>query len=241
MTARLADHAWPDVDRRAPGAVLAVPVGATEQHGPHLPLSTDTDIAVALAEGLARRRSSVLVAPPVAYGSSGEHTDFAGTMSIGRDAIELLLVELGRSASHTFRRMLMISTHGGNYDPVRRAELRLRAEGRDVQSFFPIWPGDAHAGRIETSLMLALDPVRVRLDRATVGVTDPLEKLLPRLCNDGVRKVSPNGVLGDPGGASADEGETLLRWALEQAVNLIDGWTESNAVRWSVPKQSRVR
>ena len=77
----LADLAWPDVaERAAAGAVLAVPLGSTEQHGPHLPLSTDTDIAVALCGRLASARSDVLIAPAVAYGSSGEHDGFAGTL-----------------------------------------------------------------------------------------------------------------------------------------------------------------
>ena len=70
----------------AAGALLAVPVAATEQHGPHLPLSTDTDLAVALCARLAAARPGVLAAPPLAYGASGEHEDFPGTLSIGRQA-----------------------------------------------------------------------------------------------------------------------------------------------------------
>ena len=101
MTGGLAGATWPEAERDMAGAVLAVPVGSTEQHGPHLPLSTDTDIAVALVERLAARRHDVVAAPAVAYGSSGEHAGFAGTLSIGREATELLLVELGRSASAT--------------------------------------------------------------------------------------------------------------------------------------------
>ncbi len=96
---RLADLSWPEIGQRAAaGAVLAVPVGSTEQHGPHLPLSTDTDIAVALCDRLAAARPDVLVAPPVGYGASGEHAGFPGTLSIGLGALELLLIELGRSA-----------------------------------------------------------------------------------------------------------------------------------------------
>jgi creatinine amidohydrolase len=221
--AAVGDLAWPDAEALAPGALLAVPVGATEQHGPHLPLSTDTDIAVALAEAL-RERRAVAVAPPLAYGSSGEHRDFAGTLSIGQQAIELVLVELGRSASATFARTLLISTHGGNAEPVRRAERRLRAEGRDVRAFFPRWSLDAHAGRAETSLMLALAPARVRLERAETGATEPLRELLARLVACGVRDVSENGVLGDPVGASAEEGRSLLARAVDQLVDFVDGW-----------------
>ena len=216
MTGGLAGATWPEAERDMAGAVLAVPVGSTEQHGPHLPLSTDTDIAVALVERLAARRRDVVAAPAVAYGSSGEHEGFAGTLSIGREATELLLVELGRSASATFAAVVLVSAHGGNRVPVERAERRLRAEGRRVLAVFPRWPGDAHAGRVETSLMLALHPDRVRRGLAEAGEAAPIEKLMPRLVAGGVRRVSANGVLGDPAGADAAEGRRLLDRAVEE-------------------------
>lgn len=218
MTGGLAGATWPEAERDMAGAVLAVPVGSTEQHGPHLPLSTDTDIAVALVERLAARRPDVVAAPAIAYGSSGEHAGFAGTLSIGREATELLLVELARSAAVTFAAVVLVSAHGGNRVPVRRAERRLRAEGRRVVAFFPRWPGDAHAGRIETSLMLALHPERVRRERARAGATAPIDELMPRLVTAGVRPVSANGVLGDPAGADAAEGRRLL----DRAVDALD-------------------
>ena len=208
----------------AAGALLAVPVGATEQHGPHLPLCTDTDLAVALCARLAAARPGVLVAPPLAYGGSGEHEDFPGTLSIGTEAVELLLVELGRSATRTFSRVLLVSTHGGNADAVRRAERRLRAESRDVRAWLPIWEGDAHAGRAETSLELALAPDRVRPGRAEAGNTRPLTELMPGLRRSGVRAVSPNGVLGDPAGASAAEGAALLARLGADLLAAVDAW-----------------
>jgi len=208
----------------AAGALLAVPVGATEQHGPHLPLCTDTDLAVALCARLAAARPGVLVAPPLAYGGSGEHEDFPGTLSIGTEAVELLLVELGRSATRTFSRVLLVSTHGGNADAVRRAERRLRAESRDVRAWLPIWEGDAHGGRAETSLELALAPDRVRPGRAEAGNTRPLTELMPELRRSGVRAVSPNGVLGDPAGASAAGGAALLARLGADLLAAVDAW-----------------
>lgn len=202
----LADQTWTGVT----GHVLLVPVGSLEQHGPHLPLSTDADIAVALAERTAGVLPGALVAPALAYGASGEHKGFRGTVSIGREALALLLVEACRSASASFSRIVLVSTHGGNAEPVRDATARLRAEGRDVIAWSPRWNGDAHAGRTETSIMLALDPARVDLARAEVGNVAPLPELLPSLVEHGVRHVSPNGVLGDPAGASAEEGRRLL-------------------------------
>jgi creatinine amidohydrolase len=220
---RLTSLAWPDV----PAGVLAVPVGATEQHGPHLPVTTDTDIAEAIVNGLSDRRPEVIVAPALSYGSSGEHVGFAGTLSIGRDATQLLLVELGRSGADSFGRTLLVSTHGGNADPVNRAVSSLRAEGRDVRAWAPRWKGDAHAGRVETSVMLAVAPDRVALDRAAPGNTDPLAELLPVLSAAGTRAVSENGVLGDPTGASADEGRRLLGAAIDDLEALVIDWMQA--------------
>jgi creatinine amidohydrolase len=222
---RLADLSWPEVGRRAAlGAVLAVPVGSTEQHGPHLPLSTDTDIAVALCARLAAARDDVLVAPEVAYGSAGEHAGFPGTLSIGQAALELLIVELVRSATDTFSRVLLVSAHGGNAVPVTRAVDRLRAESRDVRLCQPVWHGDPHAGRPETSIVLALTPERVRMDLAVAGDTRPLAELLPRLRSEGVRAVHESGVLGDPTGAQAAEGSALLERLAATLVDEVAMW-----------------
>jgi creatinine amidohydrolase len=215
---RLADLTWPDAETRGASATCIVPVGSTEQHGPHLPLSTDTDIAVALAERLARALPAAAVAPAVPYGASGEHEAFAGTISIGHEALELLLVELGRSASASFERIVLLSTHGGNADTVDWAADRLRRDGRDVLVWSPHWSADAHAGFAETSIMLTLCPDRVDLSRAEPGNTAPLAALMPALRAQGVRAVSANGVLGDPAGACAEEGRRLLQAAVAEFI-----------------------
>ncbi|MFL5579023.1 MAG: mycofactocin biosynthesis peptidyl-dipeptidase MftE [Gemmatimonadaceae bacterium] len=197
--------------RAVTGALLAVPLGATEQHGPHLPLGTDTVIARALAAGLAEARDGVAVAPALPYGASGEHAGFAGTLSIGREALITVLVELVRSSP--FARTLFVNGHGGNLEPLAAAVRQLRDEGHDVWAWAPAWGGDAHAGRIETSLLLALEPHLVGEARER-GNTEPLRALLPRLRAEGVRGVAPNGVLGDPTGASGEEGRALLAAAI---------------------------
>ncbi|MEU6459548.1 mycofactocin biosynthesis peptidyl-dipeptidase MftE [Streptomyces sp. NPDC047065] len=213
---RLADLTWPELSRTAPGSVLAVPVGSTEQHGPHLPFTVDTDIALALGERIARARPWVVLAPPVHYGSSGEHAGFPGTLSIGQEATELLLVELVRSAD-AFAAVALLSGHGGNAAPLRRAVRRLRAEGRRVHFWEPAGdPADSHAGRGETSAMLALRPGAVRPHPDVRGDTRPLAEILPALRAGGLRAVTPSGVLGDPAGADAGEGRRLLdRWAAD--------------------------
>jgi creatinine amidohydrolase len=222
---RLEHLTWPQVEQRAArGALLAIPVGATEQHGPHLPLSTDTELAVHLACALAARRGDVLVAPALPYGSSGEHRGFAGTLSIGREATRLLLVELLRSATDTFERVLLVVGHGGNADPVNQAVALLHSEGRDVLAWAPRLPGDAHAGRTETSMMLAVHPERVHTRFAALGTTTPITDLMPDLQRSGVLAVSPSGVLGDPTTASATHGQTLLATAFEDLQTRVERW-----------------
>ncbi|MGW0085253.1 mycofactocin biosynthesis peptidyl-dipeptidase MftE [Streptomyces sp. NPDC003393] len=221
----LADLAWPDVrDRTAVGALLAVPLGSTEQHGPHLPLSTDTDIAVALCERLASARDDVLVAPPLPYASSGEHSGFAGTLSIGQEATELLVLELGRSATETFTHVLFVSGHGGNAEPVARAVARLREESRKIAVFAPRWYGDPHAGKPETAMMLAVRPTVVRPDLAVPGDGRPIHELMPLLRAGGVQAVTSTGILGDPTGATAAEGLALLDELSAALLRTVESW-----------------
>lgn len=223
MSSRLADLGWPEVGG---GATLVVPLGSLEQHGPHLPLDTDTRIAVALAERLVAAEPRCVAAPAVAYGASGEHQGFPGTVSIGSEAMELLLVELVRSAAETFARTVVVNGHGGNSDAVTRAAARLTEEGRPVLCWSPRHgdPADSHAGRAETSLMLTLAPALVHLDRAAPGNVDPLPDLLPLLRARGVRAASETGVLGDPTGATADEGATLLDRLAADLITAVHGW-----------------
>ena len=217
----LACATWPEVEAARAGT-LVLPLGALEQHGPHLPLDTDTRIAAALAAGLGARRPGALVAPPLPFGSSGEHAAFPGTLSLGQSALEHAVVELVRGAGWC-ERVLLVCWHGGNAEPLARAIETLSDDGRTIAAWSGARPvGDAHAGRTETSLMLALDPAAVHLPDAAPGNTRPLAELLPALRRVGVRGVSANGVLGDPAGASADEGRRLLRELTGELVGFHD-------------------
>jgi creatinine amidohydrolase len=200
------------------GCVVVVPIGSVEQHGPHLPLDTDTVIAQAVATAVAERLGG-WCAPPVAYGSSGEHQDFPGTTSIGTPVLAQVVVELVRSLRYWAGRVVLVNGHGGNVEAVRAAAELLVSEGHDVTWAPCAADGmDAHAGRAETSLMLHLRPGSVHLDRAEPGNLAPLSSLLPHLRAGGVAAVSRNGVLGDPRGASAAEGERLLAAMVEAAL-----------------------
>ncbi len=204
----LGDMRWPEVTEQA--GVLLFPLGSCEQHGPHLPLDTDTRIAVAVANRVASTRVGVRVAPAVAYGASGEHAAFAGTLSIGSDVLAMVIIELVRSAGWA-QRVVLVNGHGGNVDGLRSAVRTLTAEGRTLDVWSPTIAGrDAHAGFTETSLMLSIAPELVRMEAAEVGATEPISLLLPTLRSGGVRAVSPNGVLGDPTGATAFHGRQLL-------------------------------
>ena len=215
----LAKQVWPEVDG---AATILIPLGSTEQHGPHLPLDTDTCIARAVAHGAAAATGAV-VAPTLPYGASGEHAAFAGTLSIGTDALRTVIVELTRSAAETFERIVFVNGHGGNHGAVTGAVKQMQAEGHSVTSWSPSIPGgDAHAGRTETSLMLAIAPDSVRREAAVPGNTAPLAEIIDDLRAGGVAAASPNGVLGDPAGASAEEGQQLLVQLVTNLVRSLD-------------------
>lgn len=228
MGRSLESVAWPEVP--VPAVAVVVPLGSVEQHGHHLPFDTDTAVAAELARRLCVRRPELILAPPQHFGASGEHEGFPGTLSIGSAALELLLVELGRSASRWARRLLIVNGHGGNLAALGAAARRLRGEGRDVLVWSSRWDGDAHAGRPETSLMLALQPDAVGPDRRA-GPTAPLAELLPRIRAANIAAVSPTGVLGDPAGASRDEGRQLLERLTDDLAAAVTRWLDTPGPR----------
>ncbi|KPI18891.1 Creatininase, actinobacteria [Actinobacteria bacterium OK074] len=239
----LAHAVWPAVPS---GALVLVPAGSTEQHGPHLPLDTDTVVADAVARRLALALPAgaygpPLVAPPLPYGASGEHAGFPGTVSIGHEALGVVVVELVRSLALWAGRIVFVSGHGGNAATLDRALGGLRAEGHDVAwTGCGVPGGDAHAGRAETSVLLHLAPERVRTGAAEPGDTRPLAALLPELMAHGVRAVSPKGVLGDPTGASAEEGRHAVDTMVATALRRVTAWTVDGRGRLTDPERPPV-
>lgn len=206
--------------------ILALPIGSCEQHGPHLPLDTDTRIAMALCERLASAHKNILIAPAITISASGEHDLFAGTLSIGTAALTTVLVETVRSAAWATG-IVLINGHGGNAQAVNAAVAVLRGEQRLVTAWWPRLDysneyADSHAGHTETSLMLAIAPDSVQMNLAEVGVTSPLAEIADKLRSHGVSSVSPNGVLGDPRTATAAHGQELLVYFTTQLLNHVE-------------------
>ncbi len=131
-----------------------------------------------------------------------------------------MLIEIVGKAGPEFGRIVAINGHGGNAYALRAATEVCKARGRAFEVWSVRLPGaDAHAGRTETSLMLAIAEDLVQLDQAEPGAVEPLDELLPKIFEAGVREVSANGVLGDPSGANAAEGTRLLAALIDDAVN----------------------
>ena len=236
---RLGEATWREVDEAARALadedgtlapIVLVPVGSTEQHGPHLPLNTDTLVAEEIARRALLLTNGLLLGPTVGIGASGEHEGFAGTLSIGNEVLTSVAIEIGRSADWAAG-LVFVNGHGGNHRALAAATDTLQAEGRQVIHWSPRCPQrgdggppDLHAGRIETSMMLAIDPGLVRLELAVAGPDTPLEELLITLRTDGVAAASDTGVLGDPDGASGAEGERFLDDFVRDLVFAIERW-----------------
>jgi creatinine amidohydrolase len=222
MTVELGTLSWPMVANSRP--ILVVPVGSCEQHGPHLPLSTDTIVA----ERLCAHVDEVLVAPSIAIAASGEHAGFAGTLSIGNEALTRVLIELVRSADWAMG-VIFVNGHGGNMRAISLATSALQAESRRAAAWAPQLDGDAHAGHTETSMMLALAPHLVDMTRADAGNTAPLRDVMTDIREGGIRAVSANGILGNPRTATRDEGERIVAALVDDLRRFVDAcrkeWT----------------
>jgi creatinine amidohydrolase len=225
-TTRLGDRRWADVPGSGDGGVIIlVPVGSFEQHGPHLPLDTDTRIAEAVAERAAERIAGALLGPTLTVTASGEHDGFPGTLSIGTSTTTAVIVELVRSADWTSG-VVLVNGHGGNATAVGDALRVLRSEERHPLAWWPqrpdgARPDDLHAGWTETSVMLHLHPRLVDLDTAAPGASVTIRELGSRHLID----VTPNGVLGDPTGADPEDGRRILDGWVDDLVTAVAAWS----------------
>jgi creatinine amidohydrolase len=209
-------------------------VGSNEQHGPCLPVSTDTILGDALAESVARKLGNALKAPAVNVGCSEHHMAFPGTVTLRKETLQSVVRDYVDSlAKHGFKRIVVLPSHGGNFGPLKEITEELKASHpgvkvvvySDLQGFVAILmrtghrlgvspeASGAHAGESEVSMMMHIrgDLVNEKLipkARGYVGVFD--EEVTKRIFEHGIGALSPIGVLGDPRGASGEHGEAYV-------------------------------
>ncbi len=220
--------------------VAFVPVGSTEQHGPHAPLGTDTLNAVAVAEaGAAAYEATgdggaVAVTPPIAVGIAEEHRAFDGTMWVSPDTFRAYVRDAaGSLPGHGIDRVVFVNGHGGNIDALAEVSRRFsRDADHDGYAVAFTWfnaVGDhasdmGHAGPLETALLRATNPDLVREDRvaaASEGAADRWGDWVSgvNLAHDS-DEFTGNGVVGDPTAGDAERGEELLELASDALAEL---------------------
>lgn len=255
-TVLIEEMSWPEVEEAVAGGKTTVILacGATEQHGPHLPIGTDTFLGTAIAERAAQLAGNALVAPTLRPGLSDHHVDFPGTLTVRPETFLALLTDTCTSlARHGFERIVIFPSHGGNSDVMKahvpwlarsladRCELVFSLGTLEkihelaawlAERGVPIGRSGAHAGFTETSMMLAYRGELVRTDAFEPGLADDDFYRPDRIRASqldsfirGIRAQSPNGVLGDPTGADAEIGEQLLQLSAEALAQDVAGAT----------------
>lgn len=222
-----------------------LPIGSLEQHGPHLPLDTDSFDAEYIVEKAVKRLDSPrpLILPTIPYGVSDHHMGFPGTVTIEPDTLQDLTVNIGRSViQHGFMKLIILTGHGGNDAAIRTAGRRLKKEtGMDVfmDSFDLMDPekegsieskNDVHAGEFETSLVLAnreelVDKRIIPEEKNSTDFPNPKlefdhEPEFPFAWN--THDLTRTGVLGDPTKASKEKGEKLWEAGIERLKERIE-------------------
>ncbi len=218
---------WPEVraEQQAGRDTVVMAFGATEQHGPHLPLATDALIGDHLAR-LVAERLDAFVAPTMRIGCSEHHLEFPGTLSLSEDTFHRVVADVVRSlARGGFRRAVLLPTHGGNFRPLAAAldhlgtvdgieirgltdltALMAIAELGAAEHDVPLGEGGLHAGEWETSMLMAVEPDLVHLERGAAGYIGDAESAIGAIFGAGVHTIAENGVIGDPTRASAAHG-----------------------------------
>lgn len=230
--------------------LVLIPLGAMEQHGPHLPVDTDVAIAWAVAQDVARRLDSTVVAPPIWWGYSSSHMSFPSTISLRPQTLLALLDDIiGSLISHGFRKIAIVSSHATNR-PVGQLAVRECAARHGVPILYLHYidfcrkvfadervtgiGGEMHGGEFETSIQLHLHPELVKMDLAVADYVDPKRHFgissAGRDLNDAgnvslgydIEKLFPTGVMGDATLADAKLGARLFEAAVTGIVTALD-------------------
>jgi creatinine amidohydrolase len=238
MAVMIPHPAWPDINRaRADGLIAILPVGAFEQHGPHLPLDTDTVLATGVARRIADRIRGWLL-PAITYGEAWTAEGWPGTISFSAETLAAVIGDVGRGVHRIgCAGLVTVNGHFGNREPIERAARELIPLGlkllqldypgmeeaaKELCSSAPAGPGFYHADEVETAMMLALAPDAVRMELASSEYptfppqfgTTPMQ----------LRSFNESGVFGDPRPATAATGEALIARIVDASVALITEW-----------------
>ncbi|MFQ5593139.1 MAG: creatininase family protein [Anaerolineae bacterium] len=244
---KLAEMTWPEVEEALDQGVdtVVVTFGSTEQHGLHLPLCTDYLWGEYLGERVALQLGNALLAPSLRIGCSEHHMAFPGSITLSKETFIKVVVDYCNSLSrHGFNNIVLIPTHGGNFAPLAEAvestadnlsDTNIIAytdlmELMDVTAPIAMARGvtpeeaGAHAGEWETSMMMALRPELVAMDKAEAGYMGDMKSAAPIVFEQGFRALTHNGVLGDPEKADPKSGEAYL----DELVDLLVQYVQSH-------------
>ncbi|MBI5394916.1 MAG: creatininase family protein [Verrucomicrobia bacterium] len=249
----LENLSWTDVKKtKAANKIVIFPLGSFEQHGPHLPLTTDSDIVTAIARAVERKRSGkILLLPTLWAGHSTHHLAFPGTLSVAQMPYIQLIVELCNSiASMGAKKVFLLNGHGGNDVPLRAALRELKSRFPKVRFVFAsYWSlamktikevresalgGIGHACEMETSLMLHLHPGRVKMalaKRDGSKHTDPYRKIdiqhsRPVYFVSEFHEMSKTGTIGHPDLATAAKGRKFFNGIVTEVAAFVDAFAK---------------
>lgn len=249
------NYRWSDLTRtefelaleRDPAIIL--PLGSTEQHGPHLPVDTDAAIPLALAEETGAKMENVLVTPPISFGYSPHHGGIPGTITISSETLMRLVKEVIKSIQRSgFNHVIVLNGHGGNRAPVQTAISDVCAETGFSSAFVSYWDliiseiecaresdfgGVSHAGEMETSLQLYLRNEHLDVEDADFIRDDKDGYVRTDLFGHGqvyypmhFDEMTETGVSGQPSLASAEKGEQLFNAGVDALIKLVDSYKE---------------
>ena len=242
---RLGEMSWTALGEQLKQGPLdvIVPLGALEQHGPHLPLDTDALIAEAVSDRAAQTAGECMVAPIIPVGASHHHLAFPGTASLSDGTLRSVMVEVIQTLlSHGFRGAYLVTGHAGNVGAMAAVMAELDPTERSRVVSFDDWPAQrdavhrvaedqlgldrelvgTHGGHFETSIMLAIAPDRVDMASAVAGHIGPAASASAKLRSEGMAALSPVGIIGDPRGATAAAGERYLDALVDLVVEGIE-------------------
>ena len=239
---------WPEVRDADKDRVVILNVSATEDHGHHMPLDTDTVLGMAVANGVAETiPNDVFVMPAIPYGFNEHHKDFPGVIWIQPETLIAFITDITKSlAHHGFRRILLLNSHGSNHPVLDLAARKTVIETGIICVSASYWNlcsdqinehrksatgGIAHAGEFEAAMYMHLHPESVHLEKASEQIVHNPESRFFNLdlARGGGKamlmrwwsEVSPDGTMGDPTVADAETGEKFLKAAIDETAALV--------------------